>query len=237
MNRPPLRHRPGADSPVVALLRRVGEAAAGWAGGESIGFDLADLADADLALLADVLGSGEVTGRLQDETVIAEAVCPGVWQVCGGRRLGLEIGEIPVQVRDAVLSLPYLSPPSADALPDGVMNALPVLGELAAHAADWRPGAPVHGVSLSLLPLSAVDRQLLEDALGEGPIAFESGGYGFVRVRSTGRRQIWHTRFFNSQATPIQHVLEICDIPAAVRATAEDVRDGGRRLLEIIDAL
>lgn len=224
----------GSEHPMVRLLRSVGEAATGWSGGEAIGFDLPDPDEADLSLLTGVLGRGEVAGHLDDGTAFEEAVCPGIWLVERNGRLGLEVGTIPSAVRERILRLPLLSAPVAEALPEGVMNILPVLGEMATHAAAWHPDAAPHGVNLSLLPFSPVDTMVLEAELGRGPVAFESKGYGFARIQATGRRHIWRTRFFNSQGTPIQDILEICDIPAGAQATLDDIQDGGERLLSIL---
>lgn len=229
--------RVGPDHPVVALLRKVGRAASEWQGGASLRFDLPALPDADMALLKGVLGHGEVTGRIAgtSPTTFAEAVCPGIWMVREGDADRMEIGDCPACVREAAGRLPMLDRPVSASMPEGVMNVLPVLGELHSHAAAWRYGLPPHGVNLSLLPLSPVDRCVLDDALGEGPVSFESRGYGFARINATGMRHIWRTRFFNSQGTPIQETLDICDVPVGAMATVEDVQDGGARLLAILD--
>lgn len=227
----------GPRHPVVMMLRQIGEVAAHWDKGEPIRFDLPFLSDDHLSLLSSVLGTGEVAGWIEQDGLITftEAVCPGIWMVREEGSLRLEVGEVPACAHAVAATLPLLDAPEVTALPDGVMNALPVLGELHSHSAAWRPGSPAHGVNLSLLPLSPVDTMVLTHALGQGPLSFESKGYGFARIAATGRRHIWRTRFFNSQGTPIQDILEIGDIPAGASATAEDVREGGERLLSILD--
>jgi hydrogenase-1 operon protein HyaF len=228
----------GRSSPAVALLRDIARIALAWSPdhGPTV-MPLPPMAPAERAILHRALGSGEVSGSIDEpETTFSEAVCPGIWLVRDRDGEHIEVGEIPRALEALSTALPLLSPPRPDHAPMGLMNALPVLAELAARSAAWRPGDANHVVSLTLLPMSPADLDFLAASLGDGAARIESGGYGFARIASTGHRGLWRVRFFNSMGTSIQDVIEVGDTPAAVRATAEDVRDGASRLAEIIEA-
>lgn len=228
----------GAGNPAVELLRRIGAVAAAWsAEDDSIRFDLGGMAAEDRALLRQVLGRGEVSGRIDGPSPasFAEAVCPGIWSVGDLDGDRIEVGAMPACVAENAERLPPLGRPDAACAPADLMNALPVLGEVQSHAGSWRPGQPPHIVNLTLLPLTEADRAFLDGALGLGGIAFESRGYGFARIEASACRHIWRVLFYNSMGAPIQETIEIAAIPSGAAATAEDVQDGGHRLLSILE--
>lgn len=229
--------RAGASHPAVGLLRAVGACASAWREADGpVAFDLPAMTPDQRAILDQVLGEGEVRGRIRrPEVAFAEAVCAGIWLVRDGGGDHVEVGAAPRALVEAAAAPPVLAPPDAATAPTGLMNALPVLGELASRSAGWRPGLPGHVVSLTLLPMSPADQAFMAEVLGEGTIEVESRGYGFARVTGTNARAIWRVRFFNAMGTAIQDTVEVGDVPVSVAATAEDVRDGGARLLEILD--
>ncbi len=227
----------GPGNPAVALLRRIGSLAAGWTPENgTVRFDLLAMTAEDRALLRQVLGRGEVSGRIDGEAPasFAEAVCPGIWMVGGPDGDRIEVGAMPVCVAETAERLPPPSRPDAACAPADLMNALPVLGEVQAHAESWRPGQPPHVVNLTLLPMTEADRAFLDGALGNGGIAFESRGYGFARIEAAACRRVWRVRFYNAMGAAIQETIEIAAVPSGAAATPEDVQDGGHRLLSIL---
>ncbi|MDC7787000.1 hydrogenase expression/formation C-terminal domain-containing protein [Rhodoplanes sp. TEM] len=207
-------------------------------------FDLAGLDETELKLIADVIGEGEVaaTVALPDGVVaqICEAVMAGLWRVrfvdAEGRPLAdyLEVGAIPEAVRRAAaMTAPAIA---VGAPPAGAMNALPVLAEIRERMTAWRPGAPNHTITFSLLPMSPDDMAFLQATLGDGPVRIVSSGYGSCRVLATGARHVWSVQFFNAADEIVLDTLEIGDVPAAACAAADDFRDSAARLRQIEEA-
>lgn len=207
-------------------------------------FDLAPLSDEEKLLLGEILGEGEVaaTVALPDSVVaeIAESVFAGLWRV---RFIGsdhaiiadyAEVSAVPQAVRRAAaMTLPHLD---LGALPDGIMNAPPVLAEIADRAGQYRFGEPNHVISLTLLPMLPQDLDLLVERLGTGPVKIVSRGYGSCRVQATAVHNVWSVQFFNTMEAILLDTIEIGDVPAAAQAAVEDFRDSAARLREIGEA-
>jgi hydrogenase-1 operon protein HyaF len=146
----------------------------------------------------------------------------------------LEVGAIPEIVRRAAAL-------TADRLlfgaaPEGAMNVMPLLAEIAERMSVWREGEPSHAINFSLLPMSDVDMSFLQQILGDGPVQLFSRGYGACKITATGARHVWSVQFFNATDAIILDTLEIGDVPAAARAAEEDFRDSAERLREIHEA-
>lgn len=196
-------------------------------------------------LVNQMLGEGEVslkyTGDFQAR--VQESVLAGVWrtfymenELVPVRDL-VEVGEVPVlawligsgddpQTRDDLLAVRP---------PDSVMNAAPILSEIRDQVRAYRPGSPAHVINLTLLPMSQEDVRFLDETLGVGPVRILSRGYGHCRVTSTLVPHLWWVRYYNSTGTLILNTLEIVDIPAVVRAAAEDLEDSRQRLAEMLE--
>jgi hydrogenase-1 operon protein HyaF len=204
-------------------------------------FDITDLAEDERELISQVLGEGEVSGvaALTDGVVgqIQESVMAGLWRVRftdgGGALVGdyLEIAAIPQVVRKAAeltrTGLEFGTPP------EGAMNVMPLLAEIADRMQAHRRGATSHVINFSLLPMNETDMTFLQQTLGDGPVRLLSRGYGACRVHATGARNVWSVQFFNSMETIILDTLEIGDTPAAACAADEDFQDSAERLREI----
>jgi len=146
----------------------------------------------------------------------------------------LEVASIPgVVVKAAALSAETIQWGEA---PDGAMSVMPVLAEISERMVSHKPGDPTHTISFTLLPMSEVDMEFLQQTLGDGPVRLLSRGYGTCRVLSTGARNVWSVQFFNSMETIILDTLEIGDVPSAARAADEDFQDSAQRLKEIYEA-
>ena len=204
--------------------------------------DLAGLDGANLDVINQVLGEGEVSIICGDDLQAQESVLAGVWRV---RRTGadgrlvrdtIEVGAFPADVLAQAfagcrngLVLPPVYPP-------GVFNAPPLLSEINDHIPLVGPGVEPHVINLSLLPHTEEDLVFLDDQLGRGPVAVLSRGYGNCRVISTGTRDVWWVRLYNSTDAVILNTIEVTALPEVVRAAPEDIADRHQRLGEILGA-
>ncbi|MGB5832057.1 MAG: hydrogenase expression/formation C-terminal domain-containing protein [Thiohalocapsa sp.] len=221
--------------------------------------DLAALDDANLRLVEDSLGEGEVSIRRADpepaldagpgsallKTGAQETRLAGVWRVRDTDDRGkvcrdaLEVSDVPGFVRyRAFASARDLAQVPAT-LPDGVMNAPGVLAEVNEHVAKRTLGGDVRAqvVNLTLLPQSEQDLSFLGERLGAGSISILSRGYGNCRITSTAVQDVWWVQFYNSDDRLILNSLEITDVPEAALAAQQDIDDSAARLREILDAL
>lgn len=207
-------------------------------------FDLSPLSNEERLLFNEILGDGEVaaTVALPDGVVaeIVESVFAGLWRV---RFVGTdnaiiadyaEVSAVPQAVRRAAaMTLPRLV---LGDLPRGMMNAPAVLAEIADRAERYQFGEPNHVISLTLLPMTPEDLDLLVDRLGTGPVKIVTRGYGSCRVQATAIHNVWSVQFFNAMDAILLDTIEIGDVPAAAQAAEEDFRDSAVRLREIGEA-
>ncbi|MFO0737241.1 MAG: hydrogenase expression/formation protein [Labilithrix sp.] len=205
-------------------------------------FSLDELPPDERAALWDMLGEGEVSIVVQGAAryEIEETSLPGVYRVRtrrdGTESLHLEVGAVPAVVAAAAEHGTSREVPIEDPPPPGLMNAQPLLAELRHRVATLDPAAPNHVVSLSLLPLNDADATYLSRALGMGPIAAESRGYGTCRVAATSRRAVWAVQYFNAMDQLVLDTLEIGGVPAALIAAPVDLEDSGTRLAALLEA-
>lgn len=229
----------------AALLPEVRESLTAAAeSGAARQFDLSGLASEDRALIAQVLGEGEVNmvaampdGRIAQAQ---ESVLAGVWQVQISEQDGtvvgdlLEVGEVPDAARIATAGMPEAI--DIGAPPEGAMNVLPVLTEIRDRVARVDLSRPNHVLNFTLLPMSEADMAFLQQSLGDGPVQILSRGYGKCRVLAAGLRHVWSVQYFNAMDTIILDTLEIGGVPASARAATEDFADSAERLGEILEA-
>jgi len=202
--------------------------------------DLTSLDSANRAFIDELLGEGEVSALGAEGLRVQESVLAGVWR---SQRLdaqqaiadSLEVGVIPQALLQSAFAgaAEQIDTEMAN-LPEGVMNAPPLLAELNAKIAEYRPGGDPHVINLSLLPQTEQDLAMLEQRLGRGPVTILSRGYGNCRITATATRNVWWVRYFNSQDTLILNTLEVSDIPNVACASAEDIADSAERLDEIL---
>lgn len=230
---------------VCAFLDRVREALVAYREGDDhprFGFDA--LQDENRRMLAEILGEGEVTiGLGLDPRFEArESVLPGLWHVRVVESDGsvaqewLEIGDVPVVVRAGAQAMtrPELVVP--ENAPEGAMNAMPVLGEVADRMRGRRPGQPNHVINFTLMPMTPVDTALIARVLGRAPFDSTSRGFGSCKVHLTGHRGVWGVQFFNGMGKVILDTLEIGDVPVALLAAQDDYAESALRLGEILEA-
>jgi len=205
--------------------------------------DLTGLDSINRRFIDEVLGEGEVSIICAGEPKlrIQESVLAGVWrlqQVNARQQIvsdALEVGIIPEQL----LQLAFTGAASQidthwPTLPEGLMNAPPLLAELNAKISAYQTGAEAHIINLSLLPQTEQDLAFLEQCLGKGSVTLLSRGYGNCRISSTGTQYVWWVQYFNSQDTLILNMLEVSDVPDVACASPEDIADSAGRLQEIL---
>lgn len=201
--------------------------------------DLCPLDAANLALIDQIMGEGEVSALIESQDGnlrIQESVYAGVWRTrlfdadaaCIADHI--EIGDLPAAVVRA--SRAGQRAPTAPPLAPGVVNAPALLAEISDHL---RQATPYHIINLSLLPFSPEDALWLDQALGRGTVSLLSRGYGNCRITATGISRVWWVQYFNSQDALILNTLEITDAPEVARAAAEDLADSGERLNEVLE--
>jgi hydrogenase-1 operon protein HyaF len=211
--------------------------------GASKANDLTGLDSINRRFIDEVLGEGEVSiicaGELKLR--IQESVLAGVWrlqQVNTKQQLVsdvLEVGIIPEQLlQSAFTGSASQIDTHWTALPEGVMNAPPLLAELNAKIAAYQAGDEPHIINLSLLPQTEQDLVFLEQRLGKGFVTILSRGYGNCRISSTNTQNVWWVQYFNSQDTLILNTLEVSDVPNVACASPEDIADSAQRLQEIL---
>lgn len=203
-------------------------------------FDLMTLGGADLLLVNQALGEGEVSAQITGNAgsvLIQESVYAGVWRVRqfdGAQTLlsdRIEVGDIPNAVRLASGRGLHSTPPPAQ-VTAGVINAPALLAEI---AEQMTAATGTHVINLSLLPFSPEDAAWLDAALGRGGVSILSRGYGNCRITATGLAGVWWVQFFNSQDALILNSIEITEVPSVARAAAEDIEDSRERLAEVLE--
>lgn len=204
--------------------------------------ELGDLEPADLGLVNQILGEGEVSMVSGVNIQVQEAVFAGVWRVLHFDAKGvikrdtIEVAEWPDAVRDQVfVNAATTCALAEDPLPPSVFNAPSLLSEIAERVADYKPGDGAHSINLSLLPHTEEDLKYLADKLGVGSTIVLSRGYGNCRVSSTQTKNVWWVQYYNAQDTVILNSIEIINVPEVVCAAQEDIDDSAERLAEIME--
>jgi hydrogenase-1 operon protein HyaF len=191
----------------------------------------------------ELLGEGEVSVICsgKQNIRIQESVLAGVWrlQTLNAQRQiindTLEVGIIPRRLSEwAFNGASEQIATYWTTVPPGVMNAPPLLTELNAKIAEYRPGAEAHMINLSLLPQTEQDLEFLAQRLGGGSVTILSRGYGNCRITATGTAFVWWVQYFNSEDTLILNTLEVGDVPSVACASPEDIADSCERLQEIL---
>lgn len=224
-----------------ALLLALLEALRAWraGGGAPPRVDLTGAPPAVRAAAAQVLGRGEVSAvvtRAAESVRVDETAFAGVWRVRAVGRDGavlgeaLEAGPMPAEVAAARAGAPTAVPIPPE--PPGLMNSPAVLREVLARAAERRPGDPAHVVNLTLLPMTPEDLAYLHGALGTGPVAIHTRGYGTCRMTSTALAGVWWVQHFNAMNALILDTLEVVEVPEAALAAGEDLDATAGRLAE-----
>jgi len=210
--------------------------------GATITVDLSGLDAANRGFIDQTLGEGEVSIIAGAAIQAQESVLAGVWRVHevggDGALTGdvIEVGEFPQGVlklgqdrgRDGLR-------PVEEAASDDLMNAPALAAELADKLAAFTPDAPEHVINLTLLPVSDGDLAYLEKRLGQGAVTVLSRGYGNCRISSTGVKNAWWVRYFNSREALILNTIEVTRLPGVACAAEQDLEDSAEGLAEILE--
>ncbi|MQT15359.1 hydrogenase expression/formation protein [Segnochrobactrum spirostomi] len=236
---------PSRARPAIETLEAVHAALLQWQPGTSALIPLDGLEAEARALVAETLGEGEVSVRIEagsERIEIQEATLAGVWRIRGGdggrSRERIEIAAFPrgALVRAFPSDQAAVIDVAAFARP-GIINAPAVLAEIAHRSRTRQPGDAPHVVNLTLLPLSPEDMAAIDAVLGQGRTIILSRGYGNCRIDATGMREVWRVRYFNSTDALILDTIEIIDVPAVACAAAEDIADSAERLADILESV
>ena len=206
--------------------------------------DLGALDENDKAVVADILGAGDVWAKVGLDNAywrVVESVMAGIWRIESNTADGtqgewIEVGPVPAPILRAASELPRAEIQVPGQMPQGAMNAPALLHELQERSAAYRPGAENHVINFTLLPLTEVDAQVLTAVLGQVPLVIRSGGYGSSRVFATGLRHVWAVQYINGMGNVILDTLEVGGVPISVLAAREDLEDSSERLAEILEA-
>lgn len=204
--------------------------------------DVTELDAENRAFLDQALGDGEVSIVAGATVQAQESVFAGIWRVqefglTGGvKRDTIEIGAFPAAVLDVAHQATLETTRShRGSLPEGVINAAALATELDDKIAGHRPGAEAYVINLSLLPLTEEDVAFLDERLGPGSVTILSRGYGNCRITSTGTRNAWWVRYFNSRDAVVLNTIEVVDVPSVACAAPEDLADSAQRIGEILE--
>jgi len=235
-----LANRQGA----VAVLHRVLDTLRSAAAGEVVSPVLVSgLESADLDLLNQVLGEGEVSARIGGDTGphtrIQESVFAGVWRVIEQQTDGalvdrIEVGAVPSCIVTAARADARSEPPPMNPLPMNVLNGPAVLQELAGHRQHWRAGQTAEVVNFTLLPLTLEDIAYVDHQLGTGRVLILSRGYGNCRITNCCVDNTWRVVYYNSQDAVILNSAEVCAVPEVACAAPEDLQDSLERFEEVL---
>jgi len=247
-------HQPSVDAEDIGLVAGaretmawLTEALANYRSGDAPRLaNLTGLDEASRRLVNELLGEGEVS-ITYDGSVAArsqESVLTGIWRTVyldEHENIAhdlLEVADISHLAQippDGALQIP-LSALGTVEVPDGVINARPIVAELAAAASNYAAGDPAHSINLSLLPMTDEDIQFLDSILGKGTVEILSRSYGKCMMLATAVPNIWWVRYFNSMNTLILNSLEVTGVPQVACAAPEDLLDSAGRLREILES-
>ncbi|MFG1464683.1 hydrogenase expression/formation protein [Xanthobacter sp. DSM 24535] len=228
-------------APAFAALEEVLRALQSWQPGDHATVSLAGFDGANRRLIDEALGEGEVAVRVGGGTPleIQEATFAGVWRVLGAEGVDrIEVGAFPRGALLRAFPSRWDIDLSDTARPrQGVVNAPPIIAEIAHRTQAREPGTPAHVINFSLLPHTPEDLALIDAAVGVGCLTILSRGYGNCRIDAAARRDVWRVRYYNSTDMLILDTLEITDIPEVACAAPEDLADSAERLVEVLAAI
>ncbi|MGH1358134.1 MAG: hydrogenase expression/formation C-terminal domain-containing protein [Burkholderiaceae bacterium] len=206
---------------------------------------LAGLAQADLALVNEVLGEGEAsavikTHRKAVQIQVQESVFSGVWRLITTQgdtiiEDRIEVAPVPALFRQTAADDSQNEPGHWQGdVPLNIQNAPAIVDEIRHHVAQWQPGQTPHVVNLTLLPVTPEDIAFLDHQLGTGRVLMLSRGYGNCRISNTCLPNCWRVIYYNSFDKVILNTVEVIDMPEVAMAAPEDLRDSCERLHEVI---
>jgi hydrogenase-1 operon protein HyaF len=116
-------------------------------------------------------------------------------------------------------------------------NARALLNEIAGLAEGLAAGGEGGSIDLRSMPLTEGDLEELHQVLGAGAIDARIDALGESRAQETRYPGIWWVTHRNEAGDTVAELIEVCTIPAILRAPAEDVADGAVLLRQALDNL
>ena len=234
----------GALAVLHALVQALDDVVTGPIRQHTVSVSLQGLSAADLLLLNQVLGEGEVSAQVMGahdvpQVRIQESVFTGVWRVIeclidGTVKDRIEVAGIPKILLEAALEDGRADVPVKLSVPAEMVNVPSVLVELEDQRQRWQSGQTAQVVNLSLLPLSPQDIGFLDHQLGTGRVLMLSRGYGNCRITNCRVPHTWRVVYYNSQDAVILNTVEVVGVPEVACAAPEDLADSLERLREVV---
>jgi len=234
----------GAVEVLHALVHALDAVVSGQAAQSTVSVSLQGLSAADLLLLNQVLGEGEVSAQVMGEhevprVRVQESVFTGVWRVIeclsdGVVKDHIEVAALPQILLDAALEDGCAAAPVRLSVPAQMVNVPSVLVELEDQRQRWQSDQSAQVVNLSLLPLSPQDIGFLDHQLGTGRVLMLSRGYGNCRITNCRVPHTWRVVYYNSQDAVILNTVEVVGVPEVACAAPEDLADSLERLREVV---
>jgi hydrogenase-1 operon protein HyaF len=225
---------------ILAQVKAAAETQASSAAPRS--FDITDFDAQNRAFVDQALCDGEVSIVAGSTIQAQESVFAGVWRLHEVDEAGalvrdsIEVGAFPAAVLDIAHAAALdVTRSHRGSLPQGVINAPALATELDDKIAAHRPGQDAHVINLTLLPLTEEDVTFLDERMGPGSVTILSRGYGNCRITSTGTRNAWWVRYFNSRDAVVLNTIEVVDVPSVACAAPEDLTDSAQRLGEVLE--
>jgi hydrogenase-1 operon protein HyaF len=91
-------------------------------------------------------------------------------------------------------------------------------------------------IDLASLPISAADKQWLQNALGEGVVNINIHAGGPTTIVETATPGVWWVIHFNEQNVQVGEFIEVTLIPELVPTHPDDVSSGVKRLEDKVNA-
>lgn len=208
-------------------------AALGGAGAE---FDLSPLSKTARKVMAEAMGSGEVSMKLRGipAIMVQESVFAGVWMLVAQGIDKVVVGKTPPMAISRAHA-PH-RPALGHSTPkiQGVVNAPALLVELMDKSHGYRKGDMPHVINLTLLPHTPEDLDWLAKSLGEGAVTILSRGYGNCRITACAQPWVWRVQFYNSTDQLILDTYEVTEMPDVALAAEEDLSDSAERIREVV---
>lgn len=234
----------GAVEVLHAWVQALDAVVTGQAPQPTVSVSLQGLSAADLLLLNQVLGEGEVSAQVMGahdlaQVRVQESVFTGVWRVIeqlddGGISDHIEVAAIPQILLNTALEDGRAAAPVKLNAPAQIINVPSVRVELDDRRQRWQSGLTAQVVNLSLLPLSPQDIGFLDHQFGTGRVLMLSRGYGNCRITNCRVPHTWRVVYYNSQDAVILNTVEVVGVPEVACAAPEDLADSLERLREVV---
>jgi hydrogenase-1 operon protein HyaF len=116
-------------------------------------------------------------------------------------------------------------------------NAKALLNEILRLLESLASGGEGASIDLRALPLTAADIENLREILGTGAVDAQVDALGESKVRETRFSGVWWVVHCNTAGETVAEQIEVCSVPAILRAPSEDVIDGATRLKQALDQM